>query len=98
LGFIWDLFMQNSVRHRCLLAFISVLREGIETVLFIVGSAQEVSVLATIGGSILGFGVAAILGYITLSRSTSSSTQILFQYNECTFYCHGSRSFGRRNS
>ena len=64
MGYIWDLFMQSPVRHRCLLAFISVLREGIETVLFIVGSAQEVSVLATIEGSILGFGVAAILGYI----------------------------------
>ncbi|HEY8803879.1 MAG TPA: FTR1 family protein, partial [Clostridium sp.] len=51
------------------LAFISVLREGIETVLFIVGSAQETSALATVGGSILGFGVAAILGYI-LYRGT----------------------------
>ena len=30
------------------LAFIPVLREGIETVLFIVGSAQETSVLATV--------------------------------------------------
>jgi len=46
------------------LAFISVLREGIETVLFIVGSSQETSLLHTIGGSILGFGVSAILGYI----------------------------------
>ncbi|HEY8805460.1 MAG TPA: FTR1 family protein, partial [Clostridium sp.] len=51
------------------LAFISVLREGIETVLFIVSSAQETSALATVGGSILGFGVAAILGYI-LYRGT----------------------------
>ncbi|MCB2292786.1 FTR1 family protein [Clostridium algoriphilum] len=51
------------------LAFISVLREGIETVLFIVGSAQETSAIATVGGSILGFGVAAILGYI-LYRGT----------------------------
>lgn len=51
------------------LAFISVLREGIETVLFIVSSAQGTSVLATVGGSISGFGVAAILGY-TLYRGT----------------------------
>ncbi|MBU3181197.1 FTR1 family iron permease [Clostridium psychrophilum] len=51
------------------LAFVSVLREGIETVLFIVGSAQETSAVATISGSILGFGVAAILGYI-LYRGT----------------------------
>ncbi|WP_298842718.1 FTR1 family iron permease [Clostridium sp.] len=46
------------------LAFVSVLREGIETVLFIVGSAQETSAIATVSGTILGFGVAAILGYI----------------------------------
>jgi len=51
------------------LAFISVLREGIETVLFIVGSAQETSAIATVSGSILGFGVAAILGYM-LYRGT----------------------------
>ncbi len=51
------------------LAFISVLREGIETVLFIVGSAQQTSALATVTGSVLGFGVAAILGYI-LYRGT----------------------------
>ena len=51
------------------LAFISVLREGIETVLFIVGSAQQTSALATVIGSILGFGVAAILGYV-LYRGT----------------------------
>ena len=51
------------------LAFVSVLREGIETVLFIVGSAQETSALATISGSILGLGVSAILGYI-LYRGT----------------------------
>ncbi|WP_309249434.1 FTR1 family iron permease [Clostridium estertheticum] len=51
------------------LAFVSVLREGIETVLFIVGSAQKTSVLATVSGSVLGFGVATILGY-TIYRGT----------------------------
>jgi len=51
------------------LAFISVLREGIETVLFIVGSTQQTSAIATVSGSILGFGVSAILGYI-LYRGT----------------------------
>lgn len=59
----------GSVWTLASLAFISVIREGIETVLFIVGSAQETSALATISGSILGFGVAAILGYI-LYRGT----------------------------
>ena len=59
----------GSVWALASLAFISVLREGIETVLFIVGSAQETSPLATISGSILGFGLAAILGYI-LYRGT----------------------------
>ena len=59
----------GSVWALASLAFISVLREGIETVLFIVGSAQETSALATVSGSILGFSVAAILGYI-LYRGT----------------------------
>ena len=60
----------GSVWTLASLAFVSVIREGIETVLFIVGSAQETtSALATVSGSILGFGVAAILGYI-LYRET----------------------------
>jgi len=59
----------GSVLALASLAFISVLREGIETVLFIVGSAQKTSAVATVSGSILGFGVAAILGYI-LYRGT----------------------------
>lgn len=54
----------GSVWTLTFLAFVSVIREGIETVLFIVGSAQGVSVISTVSGSILGFGVAAILGYI----------------------------------
>ena len=59
----------GSVWTLALLAFVSVIREGIETVLFIVGSAQETSAFATVSGSILGFCVAAILGYI-LYRGT----------------------------
>jgi len=54
----------GSVWTLASLAFISVIREGIETVLFIVGSAQGTSALLTVIGSILGFGIAAIIGYI----------------------------------
>lgn len=59
----------GSVWALASLAFVSVIREGIETVLFIVGSAQGTSALATVSGSILGFGIAALLGYI-LYRGT----------------------------
>ena len=66
---IQEALSHGSVWTLALLAFISVIREGIETVLFMVSSAQEISAIATVGGSILGFGVAAILGYI-LYRGT----------------------------
>jgi len=59
----------GSVWTLASLAFISVIREGIETVLFIVGSTQGSSILVTIYGSILGFGISAILGYV-LYRGT----------------------------
>ena len=59
----------GSVWALASLAFISVLREGIETVLFIVGSAQKTSALATVSGSVLGFGGSAVLGYV-LYRGT----------------------------
>lgn len=54
----------GSVWTLASLAFISVIREGIETVLFIVGSTQGSSTLITVYGSILGFGISAILGCI----------------------------------
>ena len=59
----------GSVWTLASLAFISVIREGIETVLFIVGSAQGTSVLSIVIGCILGFGIATILGYM-LYRGT----------------------------
>ena len=51
------------------LAFISVVREGIETVLFVVGSAQQATPATTVGGAVLGFTVAAVLGEIVYSGS-----------------------------
>lgn len=51
------------------LAFISVIREGIETVLFIASTAQGSKAIGIVGGSLAGFGVAAMLGYL-LYRGT----------------------------
>jgi len=46
------------------LAFISVIREGIETVLFVAGAAQGASTWQTVGGGLLGIMLAAIFGYV----------------------------------
>ncbi len=54
----------GSVWTLAFLAFISVIREGIETALFIVGSALETSVSGTIIGALIGFGLASIIGYL----------------------------------
>lgn len=51
------------------LAFATVIREGIETVLFITGTAQTSTVGQVLGGTVLGFGSAAIIGYV-LYRGT----------------------------
>jgi len=59
----------GSVWTLASLAFISVVREGIETVLFVVGSTQQTSPAATISGAVLGFTVAAILGEIVYGGS-----------------------------
>lgn len=59
----------GSVWTLASLAFISVIREGIETVLFVVGSTQQASPAATISGAILGFAVAAVLGGIVYGGS-----------------------------
>jgi len=59
----------GSVWTLASLAFISVIREGIETVLFVVGSTQQASPSATIAGAVLGFAVAAMLGWIVYGGS-----------------------------
>lgn len=59
----------GSVWTLASLAFISVIRESIETVLFIVGSVQQASSFATIIGALLGFVVAAVLGTMVYSGS-----------------------------
>lgn len=59
----------GSVWTLASLAFISVIREGIETVLFVVGSASQASPGATIGGALIGFAAAAALGWIVYGGS-----------------------------
>lgn len=68
----------GSVWTLALLAFISVIREGIETVLFVVSSTQRASPAATIGGAVLGFAVAAILGEIVYSGSRRMALKPFF--------------------
>ena len=68
----------GSVWTLASLAFISVIREGIETVLFVVGSAQQASPAATIGGAVLGFAVAAILGGIVYGGSRRMALKPFF--------------------
>jgi high-affinity iron transporter len=60
------------------LVFISVIREGIETVLFVVGSTQQASPAATISGAILGFAVAAVLGGIVYGGSRHMALKPFF--------------------
>lgn len=60
------------------LAFISVVREGIETALFILGSIQENSPSQTILGMVIGFGVAAILGVLIYKGTHRLSLKSFF--------------------
>ena len=68
----------GSVWTLASLAFISVIREGIETVLFVVGSTQRASPTATISGAVLGFAVAAILGGIVYRGSRRMALKPFF--------------------
>ncbi len=59
----------GSVWALATLAFVSVIREGIETVLFIVSATEKASTLSIAGGVVLGFGLASVIGYV-LYRGT----------------------------
>lgn len=61
--------VQDALKHGsgwtlATLAFVTVIREGIETVLFISGAAQTSTGGQIWEGTILGFGLSAIVGYV----------------------------------
>ncbi len=77
---IADALNQNNAgKGIFLLIFIAVLREGFETVLFILAkSDQQVFLLATIG-AILGLIVAAIMGYLLFAFGVKINISLFFK-------------------
>ncbi len=52
-----------------ILAFLAVLREGIETVIFLIGMANQMSLTSLITGITVGFGILAVIGVCMLKLS-----------------------------
>lgn len=61
------------------LAFIAVVREGIETALFLTASAFTAGAQATLAGALLGLLTAAALGYLIFAATWRLSIQRFFQ-------------------
>lgn len=66
---VQEALSHGSVWTLTTLAFATVIREGIETVLFIAGTSQTSTIGQVLSGVVLGIGTAAIIGYV-LYRGT----------------------------
>ncbi|MGG1575106.1 FTR1 family iron permease [Fictibacillus sp. NRS-1165] len=74
----WNSFMKTKTEKAVsggkllslgILAFLAVLREGIETVIFLIGMANQMSYTSLITGILLGFGILAAIGVCMLKLS-----------------------------
>ncbi|SDM84542.1 high-affinity iron transporter [Fictibacillus solisalsi] len=74
----WNSFMKTETERLVsggkllslgILAFLAVLREGIETVIFLIGMANQMSHTSLILGILLGFGILAVIGICILKFS-----------------------------
>ncbi|EIT86966.1 iron permease FTR1 family protein [Fictibacillus macauensis ZFHKF-1] len=74
----WNAFVANKTKKALtsgklfslgLIAFLAVLREGIETVIFLIGMANQMSTSSLVTGILIGFGLLIVLGFIMLKLS-----------------------------
>ena len=60
------------------LAFVAVVREGLETVLFLFGAAQTATGLQTAAGAVVGLGASAVLGVLLYRGGTRLNLRLFF--------------------
>lgn len=74
----WNAFMTSKTEKAlsngkvisfAVLAFLAVLREGIETVIFLVGMANQMSMNKLLAGMGVGFGILIVIGFLMLKLS-----------------------------
>ncbi|MCJ7700671.1 MAG: FTR1 family protein, partial [Anaerolineales bacterium] len=61
--------MQNGAKALFLLAFLAVVREGIELVLFLTAAAMTTTGQQTLGGALLGLATAILLGWLLFTTT-----------------------------
>jgi high-affinity iron transporter len=70
----------GSVTALAFLAFVSVIREGIETVLFLIGTTKSSLPIEAFTGGILGLALAIIAGYIVFKSSKKVNIAAFFKW------------------
>lgn len=70
---------RNGKRGVFLLAFLAVLREGVELALFLTASTFTSDAVRTLGGALLGLATAVLLGILLFATTTRLNLQRFFQ-------------------
>lgn len=75
-----DAVGSNSVTALAVLAFVSVIREGVETVLFLIGTTKSSSPTEAFMGGILGLIIAVVAGYAVFRSSKNVNITAFFKW------------------
>src|SRR5919109_1500966 len=70
---------QGSAVGLAAIAFVGVLREGVETALFLFSTTEESSPVISLVGGIVGLGLAIALGYLFYRGSSRLNLRLFFQ-------------------
>ena len=70
----------NSLLALTTLAFVSIIRDGVETVLFLIAVARAERPMQVVSGSLLGLAVAAVIGYLLYKGSSVINIRAFFDW------------------
>ena len=88
--------MQNGAKALFLLAFLSVVREGIELALFLTATSMTTSAQQTLGGALLGLGTAIFLGWLLFTTTIKLDLASFFKVTSVLliFFAAGLVAYG----
>lgn len=78
-GRVSSALAQGSALGLAAIAFVGVLREGVETALFLFSTTEESSPVISLVGGVVGLGIAIVLGYAFYRGSSRLNLRLFFQ-------------------
>jgi len=93
---VWRATRQNGVKAIFLLAFLTVVREGIELALFLTATAMTTSAQQTLIGALIGLAAAILLGWLLFAATVKLNLSSFFRLTSILliFFAAGLVAYG----